>query len=80
MRSREELVARSWAIALGHYLADYDEQAPYETVLEGLESGSQDVTVWEPFEGHDPLWVVQQIETMQEYIFGELLWAQGVDA
>lgn len=80
MRTRQELVDQSWGIALGHYLADYDEQAPYETVLEGLESGSADVSVWEPFEEHDPLWVVRQIETMQEYMFRELLWAQGVDA
>ena len=80
MRTRKELVDQSWGIALGHYLADYDEQAPYETVLEGLESGSADVSVWEPFWYSDTEWLVEQIETMQEYIFRELLWAQGVDA
>lgn len=80
MRTREELVAQSWAIALGHYLSEYPEDREPEQLLTLICEDDDDIVVWEPFWGFDREWVADQIETMQEYMFRELLWAQGVDA
>jgi len=80
MRSREELVAQSWGIAFGHYLSGYPEELAPEEVLELIAQEDDCISYWEPFEGFAWEWMDEHIQTMQVYMLGELLWAQGVDA
>ncbi len=69
------LVARSWEIALGHYLTNYPENIAPEVILEMVATESPKVTFWEPFEYYSGRWVAEYIAQMQTHQLIQLQWA-----
>jgi len=57
-------MTKNEAFALGNHTCEYPEDADFEGVLELIEQGSEDVTIWEPFENDFPASVVEKITDM----------------
>jgi hypothetical protein len=50
-------------LALGLYLSEFDDKATYDDILHLMvQDEPAPIVMWEPFEGHDPSYVVEQIE------------------
>lgn len=50
--------------ALGNFLSQWPEGKTFTEVLEMIEKEHEDILIWEPFECHDPEFVIEQIENM----------------
>jgi hypothetical protein len=60
-----DVVKKAQTIAIEHFLSDFDRSMSYEKVLEAIENEDDSITVWEPFEYHDPSDVVDLITSLE---------------
>lgn len=80
MRTEAEISKRAWRIAFDHHLSEYPKDVLPEIVLELIETMSDDVVVWEPFENNDKESLIENIKVTQRYMESELLWATGEES
>ena len=64
----ESKLSLSEAFALGEYLSDWNKEDDYETILQKIEDGEEEVLIWHPFEGKDASEIVELIEAFEERV------------
>lgn len=79
MKTLKQLEEKSWEVAIGHYLSDFPQDKTPEEIIELIKEDDDDIIFWFPFEGFDPEWVAEHIETMQYLVFEDLKWAVEVE-
>jgi len=52
--------------ALDNMLSTYDHEKTFDQVLDDIETNSDDVTVWEPFENHEEKFVIETIVSIKD--------------
>jgi len=57
-------MTKNQVFALDNHTCGYPDGLSFEEVLDLIEGGSEDVTIWEPFENDFPASIVEKIQDM----------------
>lgn len=69
----EEIESRAKWTAVGHFLADYPENATPDEIREMLLADDERVLLWHPFENYEPAQVDEWIENLYLCVKRDLL-------
>lgn len=78
MKTLDQLKERALDMAIGHYLSDFPDNRTNDEIMNLIRENDDDIVLWQPFEGSDPQWVAEQIETMCHSVLDDLMWAAGL--
>lgn len=76
MKTREQLEAKAWELAISHYLSDYPFDKTPAEILDMIAIEHEDILVWEPYEYYEVHTVIENIEMFYKWILPELEWVQ----
>ena len=76
MKTREQLEAKAWEIALDFHLSEYPRHIPPLEILEMIEQEHEDILVCQEWEYSSPYTVIENIEIFQKNILVDLEWVQ----